>query len=577
MATGTNRNDTLNATARGELLFGRAGNDTITSLFNKTKLYGETGHDRLTVDLDRSGPSVPVTLFSTLSGGFGSDTLKLEYAGDSGRFTTMQADLDGGAGNDTLDLQYAGSSDGDVTMEADLDGGAGNDTISVAVSGYGSVVTSEIRVRGGEGDDRMDAFSDCYGSAWTYETGDEWSAKVTQWIDGGAGNDTINALAIALNGDVDYSTNFIFGGEGDDTIYAKTNDVEFAAGMSPYTTNQVDGGSGNDYIEAHARLDGNGAEHSLNIIQGGTGKDTIVARATANSNDAPMISENRVDGGAGDDSITVFTGAGFGHGTLLANVLGGSGNDAILATANGGSFGINAKLAFDGGVGNDRIDSTVTADGYDNPFGPDRINNLLQGNEGDDTLVARIETRAADENYTPNIRAVNRLDGEAGADVMHATVVNTGRSILHGGSGADTLRVSGGQSNLLSGGSGADRFFAGSGTDRMIGGGRADDFVFDVARDQGADRILDFDGDLDRLCFVGLTDRGAAGLADDLDAITSVVDQGAGLDVVVSFDQGTALTFEGCGLGSDFMGDPLIDSLADLVANAATQLRVELL
>ena len=37
-----------------------------------------------------------------------------------------------------------------------------------------------------------------------------------------------------------------------------------------------------------------------------------------------------------------------------------------------------------------------------------------------------------------------------------------------------------------------------------------------------------------------------------------------------------ALTFEGCGLGGDYWtGQPLIDSLADLVENAQIQLVVE--
>jgi Ca2+-binding RTX toxin-like protein len=139
------------------------------------------------------------------------------------------------------------------------------------------------------------------------------------------------------------------------------------------------------------------------------------------------------------------------------------------------------------------------------------------------------------------------------------------------------LKVSGGQNNLLSGGSGADRMFAGSGTDRMFGGGGVDDFVFDVTADQAADRLLDLDGALDRLAFVGVTDRGAAGLADDLDAISTIADQGAGLDVVVSFDSGSVLIFEGLGLGIDAMEDvPFIDSFADLVENASAQLRVEL-
>ena len=161
---------------------------------------------------------------------------------------------------------------------------------------------------------------------------------------------------------------------------------------------------------------------------------------------------------------------------------------------------------------------------------------------------------------------------------MTGSVTGLGRSIFNGGSGWDVMHVEGGQNNLLSGGSGRDRMFAGDGTDRMIGGAGADDFVFDVTEDQGANRILDFEGDRDRLCFIGLSDTGAKGLADDLAGIATVVDQGAGLDVVATLDSGTVITFEGCGLGSDFWsGNPLIDGLADLVENAQTQLVVEAL
>ena len=85
----------------------------------------------------------------------------------------------------------------------------------------------------------------------------------------------------------------------------------------------------------------------------------------------------------------------------------------------------------------------------------------------------------------------------------------------------------------------------------MLGGGGVNDFVFALRRDQDRDRLLDFDSESDRLCFIGLTDAGAAGLADDLDAICTLVDEGAGLDVVVTFDSGSVLIFEGLGRGLD--------------------------
>ncbi len=206
------------------------------------------------------------------------------------------------------------------------------------------------------------------------------------------------------------------------------------------------------------------------------------------------------------------------------------------------------------------------------------VTNRVDGYDGNDVLIARLEMPSPDEDLIPQVASVNRLDGGSGGDDMTGIVTGLGRSIFNGGSGWDVLHVEGGQNNLLSGGSGRDRMFAGDGSDRMIGGAGADDFVFDVTKDQGANRILDFEGDRDRLCFIGLSDTGAKGLADDLAGIATVVDQGAGLDVVATFESGTVITFEGCGLGSDFWtGEPLIGSLADLVENAQTQLVVEAL
>ncbi|MCA8880034.1 MAG: hypothetical protein KDA73_08765, partial [Rhodobacteraceae bacterium] len=69
----------------------------------------------------------------------------------------------------------------------------------------------------------------------------------------------------------------------------------------------------------------------------------------------------------------------------------------------------------------------------------------------------------------------------------------------------------------------------------------------------------------DMLAFFGIADAGAPGLLDDLDAMASFRDQGAGQDVVVSLGQGTTLIFEGLGTGS-------VASFADLVADADTQL-----
>ena len=122
-----------------------------------------------------------------------------------------------------------------------------------------------------------------------------------------------------------------------------------------------------------------------------------------------------------------------------------------------------------------------------------------------------------------------------------------------------------GRRRWLAGGRGADEIEGSDGDDALLGGADADAFLFDVDRDEGIDTLGDFDGAEDRLFFFDLLDEGAAGLADDLEAVSSVVDAGLGLDVTVSFFDGTVLVFEGRGTGD-------LDSIADLVDDPSTQL-----
>jgi Ca2+-binding RTX toxin-like protein len=224
-----------------------------------------------------------------------------------------------------------------------------------------------------------------------------------------------------------------------------------------------------------------------------------------------------------------------------------------------------------GQVGDDRVESTITMEAT--PDLSSRILNRINGDVGNDELVARLEMPGWDDDP---VSATNKLDGAEGHDLLTAEVVGQGRSILYGGSGKDELQVSGGSNNLLSGEGGDDRLFAGSGSESLIGGAGVDDFVFDVTADQGTDQLLDFDGLLDRLCFVGITDQGANGIADDLDAISSFTHGGPGGDLIATFDSGSVIRFVGCDLGTDFMRQPLIDSFADLVEAPQAQLLIEL-
>ena len=161
----------------------------------------------------------------------------------------------------------------------------------------------------------------------------------------------------------------------------------------------------------------------------------------------------------------------------------------------------------------------------------------------------------------------NRLDGGSGNDTLTGTIASdtAGQNLLSGGYGRDSLTAIGGVNNVLDGGGGADLLTGSANDDLLLGGAGADTFACDVSVAQGTDTLGDFDGARDILRFAGLTDAGAAGLADDLDLITTVSDLGAGMDVVALFDSGSELIFEGLGTGS-------VTSIAQLVDDPLTQI-----
>jgi Ca2+-binding RTX toxin-like protein len=181
------------------------------------------------------------------------------------------------------------------------------------------------------------------------------------------------------------------------------------------------------------------------------------------------------------------------------------------------------------------------------------VENYLDGGAGNDTVIGRV---------AEGTNGASFLKGGTGNDNL--TVVGGSGNVLEGGSGKDLL-TGGAGSDMLAGGDGKDTLEGGGGDDQLAGGIAGDTFRFNFGVDEGTDTIADFDRGFDILSFAGLTDVGAAGLADDLDAVSSFSDAGAGGDVTVDLAFGTRIVFVGEGTGA-------VDSWADLVANPNTQL-----
>ncbi|WP_370230371.1 calcium-binding protein [Salipiger bermudensis] len=196
-------------------------------------------------------------------------------------------------------------------------------------------------------------------------------------VEGGAGNDLIDALG---------GPDWVRGNDGNDTLLGGDGN-DFLAGNAG--ADEIDGQDGNDLLRGGVGPD---------LIQGGAGDDLIETglggdRAWGDEgNDTIVISEesgdelpfNEVYGGLGDDLMLVDNSnaqvsGDQGNDTIAiyltdedayVDALGGEGDDLIVA----GETGIDASIYASGGEGNATID--VGAGGY------------VSGDAGDDVILA---------------------------------------------------------------------------------------------------------------------------------------------------------------------------------------------
>ena len=362
---------------------------------------------------DHLAISDDVVINASLSGGDGNDSLR----GGGGNDT-----LSGDGGNDTLD----GGKGGDLFL-----GGAGVDTADYSSRTNGIVI----------------------GIGTLPDDGEKGEHDNVQWdtenITGGSGNDSITAST---------PDNTIRGGAGNDTINAQMgNDF-------------VDGGDGNDVINGFAGND---------ILIGGAGNDSIIG---GKGNDI-------LNGGAGDDNLFGGDSTVNPQLSVLPDkdlLLGGDGNDVI-------DGGIDDDTAI-GGIGNDTISGGTGNDQIDGEEGNDSIS----GNDGNDTLLGGL-----DDDVISGGMGIDCLSGSNGNDLLTDTGVTppdpvgtddptldpaaitaaatdfvidpneVQPAILSGGSGDDTLMADAGPA-ILQGDDGNDSIVSGDGND-VLDGGLGDD------------------------------------------------------------------------------------------------------
>jgi len=347
-----------------DTLYGGKGNDTVKGVASNSYLSGDDGNDTLSVTNQTQTNFLGTVTIGvekvTLLGGAGSDILAGGY-GESGSGKNF---FDGGADNDTItvfatqDTALGGAGDDfiqSITVSTTtqssinpfnplsnpygqnnggknfLDGGTGNDTI---VGGYTSdtliggadsdSLSGIFRLgSGGDGNDMIDANVAFGGTTPISITldgglgndslfGNVNAGTVTNWMNGGAGNDTIvfgsTGDKLISNGDF----------TGDDIIY-------YANGVTFGTTNFITDNLGNNFITG-----GNGTD----VLTTGAGNDLLFGDS---SNASLVFGNDTLDAGAGNDTLL----GGYGDDQLF----GGDGNDSL-----GGGPGADTLI---GGAGDD--------------------------------------------------------------------------------------------------------------------------------------------------------------------------------------------------------------------------------
>ena len=514
---------------------GRDGNDTIDGGLQGDVLRGEAGNDVIT-----GGTTEP----NRIDGGAGDDSIIGGAAGDH---------ILAGAGNDTV----AGAGGHDwIFGEAGQDSLAGGDGDDVIVGGADDDV-----VTGDAGNDTLVVVNGQLGSAYT-----AGPAGVTGGsYDGGTGVDqlvvvrshetaqaniTLAAGSVQLgSGPLEtvqnVETALLAGGSAGDVISAAT----FGG------TTVIYGHGGNDTLTGSAQAD---------RIDGGAGDDTLKALGGDDTITGGGGS-NRMDGEAGNDLYIVAAGS---TGNVIHEVA-GAGNDTVDASAlssglsmtvdansvyvwSGASLTVNGPVeALLLGAGDDHVEVMPTAGStlaIDGGAGEDTLTYGKFGATWSTPVTVNLTTGGA--SGLALATAFENVYGGQGNDALTGT---SGPNLLQGGAGNDTLTGLGGNDLLygeqgndsLLGGAGNDLLDAGAGLNTVQGGAGNDVYAFGAnsQTDQASEVVGEGSDHLD----FGYVTTGALTFALRSSGVLEVT--GAGL--VVQAQTLTALDSITGGSGSD--------------------------
>lgn len=366
MTIGTNGNDSLAAVADFDLVSALGGNDLLFSSFNGTHMLGGMGDDTLTTNHTVDGALV----VQTQIGGTGADQMSLQIGG-----THSASDLqivgvaDGGFGNDDILGQFDGGGT-NVTTSGHVSGGIGSDTLRLAVGAntIGTGTTSGV-LDAGNGNDTVNTASS-FAAGIT-------SASGTMSINLGNGTDTLNTgFSTTFSNGTSTQSTVIDGGNGTDTIDFESRFQSFSDGGGGTATGSLEilGGNGQDTITSSV-LSNNDTLMldelaSVSELHGDNGSDEI--NSIADVDVVSNISTNdTITSGVGDDLVTMNhdfeAQSDTSNVSAYATVDLGTGNDTLSADldVNGGDSGFLVTTVDSAGGFNDvTLNSRVLTDSF---------------------------------------------------------------------------------------------------------------------------------------------------------------------------------------------------------------------
>ncbi|WP_377505699.1 beta strand repeat-containing protein [Octadecabacter sp. R77987] len=369
-----------------------------------------------------------------------------------------------------------------------------------------------------------------------------------------AGGDII----FSYTGDDDISSTHLntnlFAGEGDDILDSSGLFV-FAGGTGDlqHSFGQF-GGEGDDDHFVDVKVDTVEGNTVNGIFYGDGGDDTMditIAGTATGGAPATVAVQAVVDGGNGDDNMTISAGSGAtSTGTIDVAVTGGRGSDTIYATASDSDYTGDSTnvLVIDGGAGNDQMTGAVGLLAGNSAAASD-VSGVVQmfGGFGLDTLTTSINSNTpfgANADVTGSVFA----DGGGANDQLtnNMTASGTAGSIsydanLNGGLGLDTIN-----SNVS-----ANAIGDANGSTFIDGGGGADDIdsILSVLGSTGtATAFQEIQGGIgadDIYGLVQITNTGAGNTG------TNSIDGGNGHDVIVGEILGQGENHLYGGIGND--------------------------